>query len=251
MNKVYVDKARLFRRVIIISWASLALCFIVKIFGGNYFEIMTQNENYKALCEYADTHLWLKYTIGLLSTMFCHSFYILAILQKYKMSLKDFLWTFISVALCCLIKLFNQTIGGIFDIWIAFGLPFVLLGKDFKKKWWYVFVAYALTFAFQLLSLLVKNLGITNVSETYFIGLIYMIDVYIMCVLYYLYINYEKERREMGILWMIFAGKPEDKLLAMKEKRLAKMKKNNEENAKYQAEIDAIDCELSKKKAKK
>jgi hypothetical protein len=241
VNKVIVDKARLLRRVIVISWVTLALCFVVKIFGGNFFEIMCENPNYKALCEYADTHLWLKYTLGLMSTMFCHSFYILAILQKYKMSLKDFLWTFISVALCCLIKLFDQTIGGIFDIWIAFGLPFVLLGKYFKKNWWHVLIAYSLTFVFQLVSLLVKNLAIGVIDNSTFVSLIYMIDVYIMCVLYYLYRNYEKEKREMGIFWMIFAGKPADKLRAMREKRLAKIEK-------LKAEVNAIEIELSKKK---
>jgi hypothetical protein len=145
------------------------------------------------------------------------------------------------VALCCLIKLFDQTIGGIFDIWIAFGLPFVLLGKDFKKKWWHVLIAYSLTFVFQLVSLLVKNIGIVNVGETFFIGLIYSIDVYIMCILYYMYRNYEKEKIEMGILWMIFMGKPADKLRAMREKRLAKIEK-------LKAEVNAIEIELSKKK---
>ena len=58
MNKVIVDKARLLRRVIIISWISLALCFVIKIFGGNFFEIICENPNYKALCEYADNNFW-------------------------------------------------------------------------------------------------------------------------------------------------------------------------------------------------
>jgi hypothetical protein len=241
VNKVVVDKTLLLRRVIIISWITLALCFVVKIFGGNFFEIMCNNPNYIALCEYADTHFWLKYVIAIISSMFCHSFYILSILQKYKMSLKDFLFTFVSILISCWLKLQNQTIGGIFDIWIAFGLPFVLLGKDFCKKWWQVPIAYGLTFLFQLFSLLVKNIGIRNISETYFIGLIYMIDVYTMCVLYYLYRNFKKEKEKMGALWMIFAGKPVDKLKAMKAKREAEIRK-------LEAEITAIEIEISKRK---
>ena len=243
MNKVLVDKARLLRRVIIISWISLALCFVVKIFGGNFFEIMCENPNYKALCGYTDSHFWLKYLIAVISSMFCHSLYILSILQKYKMSLKDFLWTFISILISCFLKLVNQTIGGIFDIWIAFGLPFVLLGKEIPKKWWYVFIAYAITFVFQLLSLIVKNLSIGIIDDSTFISLIYMIDVYIMCVIYYLYRNYEKEKKEMGAFWMIFAGKPVDKLKEMKAKRENQIAKLNEE-------IKAIETEIAKQSDK-
>lgn len=239
MNKVYVDKARLLRRVIIISWITLGLCFLVKIFGGNFFEIVCENPNYKALCEYADSHFWLKYLIAVISSMFCHSLYILSILQKYKMSLKDFLWTFISILISCFLKLVNQTIGGIFDIWIAFGLPFVLLGKEIPKKWWHIFIAYAITFVFQLLSLIVKNLSIGIIDDSTFISLIYMIDVYIMCVIYYLYRNYEKEKKEMGAFWMIFAGKPVDKLKEMKAKREKQIAKLNEE-------IKAIEIEIAK-----
>jgi cbb3-type cytochrome oxidase subunit 3 len=169
---------------------------------------------------------------------------LLAILQKYKFSKKEFIITFISIAISCILKIYNEIIGGVFDIWIGFGLPFVLLGKDFPKKWWHVFIAYAITFIFQLLSMLVKNLGVVNVSETYFIGLIYMIDVYIMCILYYLYRNYKKEKRNMGKLWMIFAGKPVDKLKEMKAKREKQVAKLNEE-------IKAIETEIAKQSDKK
>ena len=48
----------------------------------------------------------------------------------------------------------------------------------------------------------------------------------------------------MGVLWVMFMGKPADKLKAMREKRLAKI-------AKLQAEINAIEIELSKKKDEK
>lgn len=191
MNKIYVDKARLFRRVIIISWITLLLCFLVKIFGGNFFEIMCENPKYKALCEYADTHFWLKYIIAVMSSMLCQSLYMLAILQKYKFTQKEFLFTLISVFLSCFFKLKSNLIGSIFDIWIFFIMPMICLGKNFKK-YWQVILAAVMTFVFQLISLLVKNISIINVADDYFIGLIFSIDIYIMCVLYYLYRNYKK-----------------------------------------------------------
>ena len=228
MNKVYVDKARLLRRVIIISWITLALCFIVKIFGGNLFEIVCNNPNYKALCEYADSHFWLKYLIGIFSTMLCQTLYVLAILQEYKFKKWQLITTVLSVLVGTYIKYVSTIWGLVFDIWFFIGMPILFLGKNYKK-YWQVLVALAMNFVFQLISLITKNISLLNVSETYFIGLIYMIDLYIMCILYYLYRNYQKEKKEMGMLWGLFAGKPVDKLKEMKAKREKQIAKLNEE----------------------
>ena len=228
MNKVYVDKARLLRRAIIISWITLALCFVIKIFGGNFFEIICENPNYKALCEYADTHLWLKFIIGFISSMICQTLYVLAILQQYKFTKTQFIITFTSVFISCIVKLTNQTIGIVFDVWTFILMPMLFLGKNWRK-YHHVIIAEIFVWVFQILSLLTKNLGFVNVGETYFVGLIYAIDVYIMCILYYLYRNYKKENEKMGILWGWFMGKPVDKLKEMKIKREQQVEKLNEE----------------------
>ena len=243
MNKVYVDKARLLRRVIIISWASLTLCFFIKIFGGNFFEIMCNNQTYKKICEYADTHLWLDIVISLLSTFLCECLFLLSILQKYWFNKKELIITIISVVVATILKIFNLNFFMVADIWITILLPMLLLGKQFKK-YWAVLFANLFNFGFQIISLLVKDLGFVDASETYFIGLIYMIDLYIMCLLYYLYRNYQKENEKMGKLWSWFAGKPVDKLKEMKAKREAK-------KAKLDEEIKAIEAEIERQKNEK
>lgn len=243
MNKVYVDKARLFRRVIIISWGALALCFVVKIFGGNFFEIMCQSPHYKALCEYADTHFWLKYLLAFLSSFISISLYLLAIIREYKFTKFQFIFSTISIALCCAIKLIVPNYGFIGDIWMSIITPIIFLGKNFKG-YLSIIVAIFLTLIFEVISLLTKNMAIKVIDDSTFISLIYMIDVYIMCFLYYLYRNYQKENKNMGAFFLFFAGKPADKLRAMREKRLAKI-------AKLQAEVNAIEIELSKKKDEK
>ena len=228
MNKVLVDKARLLRRVIIISWISLALCFVIKIFGGNFFEIMSDNPKYKALCEYADTHLWLDFFVSFISSMYCESLYLLSIIQQYKFKKWQFLICLISVTLSSSIKIFSYSFGWIFDIWLFLLLPICLLGKNYKK-YWHTIIAFLLTLSFQFISLIVKNIGDINIAETYFIGIIYSIDVYIMALLYYLYRNYKKENTNMGKLWGLFMGKPVDKLKEMKVKREQQVEKLNEE----------------------
>ena len=249
-NKVIVDKARLFRRVIILSWIALVLCFVIKIFGGNFFEIMCENPNYKALCEYADSHFWAKLFIGFISSMVCEFLYILSILQKFKPTKKDFIITTASVFISCFCQMTIGKWSIITDIWLMVGLPILLLGKNYKK-YWQVLVAWCLTFLFQVISLLVKNFALKQIDESTFISLIYSIDVYLMCALYYLYRNYLKEYNNMGVFWVMFMGKPDDKLVAMKEKREKKIAKLKEKETKFQSEVNAIVIELSKRKDEK
>ena len=194
MNKVYVDKARLLRRVIIISWISLALCFVIKIFGGNFFEIMCNNPNYKALCEYADNNFWCKYLICFASSMVCEYFFLLSILQEYKFTKKQLIIVILSVFVSCFIKLIGYNVAFIADIWLSILLPLLLVWKR-KNKFLIVLIANIFNIGFQFISLVTKNISIGVIDNSTFISLIYMIDLYIMCILYYLYRNYNKEKK--------------------------------------------------------
>ena len=194
MNKVIVDKARLLRRVIVISWITLALCFVVKIFGGNFFEIMCNNPNYKALCEYADTNFWCKYVIAFCSSIICEYFFLLSILQEYKFTKKQFILVVLSIMASVFLKLYFEKFYIISDIWITFILPILLVGKNYKK-YIEIVIAIILSFSFQFISLIVKNIAITVIDGSTFISLIFGIDVYLMFFLYYLYRNYKKEKK--------------------------------------------------------
>ena len=228
MNKVIVDKARLLRRVIVISWISLVLCFFIKIFGGNFFEIMCESNNYKALCEFIDRHIWFDCITATLSSFICQSLYLLSIIQEYKFKKWQFIVNLITVILSTLTKIFIPKIGFIGDILLLFIVPVVFLGKNYKK-YWHIIVAFILTLSFQLISLFTKSIAIKVIDEDTFISLIYMIDIYFMCFLYYLYRNFEKEKQNMGKYWVLFAGKPVDKLKEMKVKREKQIEKLNEE----------------------
>ena len=243
MTKVYVDKARLLGRVIIISWVTLFLCFIVKIFGGDFFEIVAENENYKALCEYAETHLWLDFVLAMSSSLLCEFLYILAIAQRYKPKVWESVAVFVSCTFSWVADIYAPQLSIATNILMLFVLPVLSLGKNYKK-YWHILVAFCLTFGFQAISLAVKGLALKPVDDSIFITLIYMIDVYIMCTLYYLYRNFAKEIKGMGRFWVLFAGTSTEKLLKMKAVREAKIQK-------YEEEKRAIEIELSKRKAEK
>lgn len=243
MNKVIVDKARLLRRAIVISWISLALCFVIKIFGGNFFEIMCNNPNYKALCEFIDRYIWFDCITATLSSFICQSLYLLSIIQEYKFKKWQFIVNLITVILSTLTKIFIPEIGFIGDILLLFIVPVVFLGKNYKK-YWHIIVAFILTLSFQLISLFTKSIAIKVIDEDTFISLIYMIDIYFMCFLYYLYRNFEKEKQNMGKYWVLFAGKPVDRLKKMKAKREEKI-------SKLEKEIADIELIIEQKKNEK
>ena len=37
--------------IILISWIALIICLIVKLFGGNWFELWLENDNFIKFCE--------------------------------------------------------------------------------------------------------------------------------------------------------------------------------------------------------
>lgn len=243
MNKIYVDKARLLWRVIIISWTSLILCFIIKIFGGNFFEIMCQSEAYKALCDYAERNLWFDFVLAISSSILCECLYLLAIVQRYKLKPIEFIIVVFVCIISWVFDIYLPKFSIITNIIMLFVLPICLLGKSYKK-YWHILVAFALTFSFQFISLIVKNLAITQVDDSIFIVLIYGIDVYLMCFIYYLYRNFKKESDNMGRFWVLFMGKPIERLKKMKANREAK-------RAKLDEEIKAIEAEIERQKNEK
>ena len=42
------------KRAIILCWILLAVCFAIKLFGGNWFEIVCANEHFIKFCDFID-----------------------------------------------------------------------------------------------------------------------------------------------------------------------------------------------------
>lgn len=190
-----INKSKYIHRLIIVSWVALIVCFLIKIFGGNFFEIMCQSQNYKALCEYADNNFWLKAILMALSSFVCQTLYILAIVQEWKLTKNQFLIIILTVIVNSGAKEYSIIGSYVLDVFMLFIMPMLFLGKNFKK-YWHILIAFLLTFAFQGISLLTKNLSFGRVDDSTFISLIFGIDVYIMCFLYYLYRNSKRKEKE-------------------------------------------------------
>ena len=73
---------------------------------------------------------------------------------------------------------------------IYFGISILYI----RKKWYRVLIGILLIFAFEIVSLITKNIGSVNLNnEPSLITIILQLDTLIMAMLYYLYAN-RKER---------------------------------------------------------
>ena len=240
-----------FRRAIHICWVVLAVCLIVKMFGGNYFCIVCDNARVVAFVTWIDKHFISKYLLGLLSSGIAYTFYYLAIMKKRFFNLRQAIFVYDLVAIFVALRLAFQSnkIGGIlFDVIEFVIIPIILCRKEFQR--WVIpriIVAIILLVLFQVVSMTVKNISLKEYTvENTLVASIFMIDVYIMLCLYYLYSNnlYKKGRKNKMGMWMSWLfGKSVAQLECMKDKRKQKI-------ARLRAEIAEIDKAIAIEKAK-
>lgn len=179
--------------LITVSWVVLIICLIIKLLGGNWFELGTDNERFIAFCEYVDTNLVLKRilacSIYLLTTL-----PILCILLNERKLKPRSCAIFIPLMICkSIISWYILAISYILDVVIIILLPLILCKF---KNWKVVIFGNLLVFAFQLLLIVVRNLsGGLNGYETFIQQAIIQVDYYIMILLFYLYYFRNKEKK--------------------------------------------------------
>lgn len=190
---------KVLRTAIIICWVVLAVCFVIKIFGGRYFEIATNNETFKAVCDYVDNHLWLQYILSFITSLITAILLNLAVLRQKWLNAKQSIILLICVAISFTTIILRDYIQSqLLDI-IAFAVsivPLLICPMIFSKKPLRSIIAVALYLAFQGISIVVKGLSISKINDdSALIGLIFSIDLYIMLILYYLYSNFRKDNK--------------------------------------------------------
>lgn len=191
-----LDKERYLKRVIVVCWIALAICFGIKLFGGNLFEIMCENENFIKVCNYADNHWWANYLLYVPYSFVSLYLFVLAIMQKTKLTKVQLVFVISTVVLGTAIKLINSYVGFVFDIWQGFIMPSLFTIKT-PKKHWNVLIGNALLMAFQLISMYIKNIPTAILtSQGVLISMIYSLDVLLMLALYFGYMNVIGERRK-------------------------------------------------------
>ena len=190
-----LDKERYLKRVIVVCWIALGICFGIKLFGGNLFEIMCNNENFIKVCEYADNHWWAYYLLNGIYCFISLHFLLLAMIGKWKFTRTQLIIFSTTLIIGLFVKSINPIISFIYDIWQGVLMPILFTLKN-KKRILYVLIGNGLLIAFQLLSLFVKNVGIDIITNNgTLVTLIFGIDVLLMIMLYYLYSNFNTNKK--------------------------------------------------------
>ena len=178
------------KRGIITCWILLAICLVVKIFGGNFFNIVCEHKVFINICNYIDNG-WIFFAISYISFTVTSILLLLIVRDDKKLFTKNTLIFLIVISIYWTFKLLVQlkiipidfSIYNILDYSCLYLLLLIFTKKPIKPL-----ITIVLMFVFTLISVIVKNTGMTYiVSESALIGLIFMIDYYIMLILTYLY----------------------------------------------------------------
>lgn len=177
--------------LITVIWILLIVCLIIKLFGGNWFELGTENEKFMNFCNFVEGKLPLKMFIAcIINAVSCYPIYCI-ILNKKTLNLKEFLIFIPMTAIKSIVSWYNSTISFVIDLFMLL-VPTTILNKNFKRT----IICFALVNAFQIITILLRNLSFDfNTSNTVVENYLAQIDYYLMILLFYLYTFKTKNKK--------------------------------------------------------
>lgn len=182
------------KTLIITCWAVLVLCLVIKLLGGNWFELATENTKFIQFCEFVDNTMWLKMTLACLIYVGSTYGLVCIILNKQYLNVKETIIFIPLMIFKSIIYWYFTTIGTIVDICILVVIP-LILGKF--KNWLRVLISFALINVFQIMSIVIRNIGFGNFNNNMFLfQTLIQVDYYIMIFISYLYVVKNIKRKE-------------------------------------------------------
>lgn len=178
------------KRSIIVCWVLLAICFAIYIFGGEYFNIVCSNKRFVSLCNKIDNSFYYYIVAFIFYFTTTFLFYFAVTIYK-KIEIKNLILLFISIMISFLSRCISLQIGQIVDF-ISYFIVCIIVCKmskvSNKETAIRLFVGFVLNNTFQLISMVIKNLGSFNIMmSNSLIQIIFSIDYIILLVLYVLY----------------------------------------------------------------
>ena len=193
-NKIKITeenyKEVVLKRSIIICWVLLAICFAIYIFGGEYFNIVCSNERFVSLCNRIDNS-FCYYIVAFIFYFTTTFLFYFAVTVYKKIEIKNLILLFISIMISFLSRCISLQVGQIVDF-ISYFIVCIIVCKmskvSNKETAIRLFVGFVLNNTFQLISMVIKNLGSFNIiMSNSLIQIIFSIDYIILLVLYVLY----------------------------------------------------------------
>lgn len=189
--KTYIQITRI---TIVICWIALFAFWTIKLFGGNFFEIIVQNENFIKFSDIVQ-NTWVKYLVSFITIAVAKYLTFGAICQRFYFTGKQLLFVILSIISIWAVVNFSNS--DFLKMWYAY-IIMVIFGLLYQKKWKKMFGLLGVVFdcSFSIISAVVRNLPV-EVFSNYLLTFILIIDMYIMTALYYLYANLIKMKKEI------------------------------------------------------
>lgn len=200
MTRLAKDKDRLQMYVsltkitIILCWLSLFAFWAIKIFGGNLFEIMVENENFIKFSD-AVQNTWLKYIVSFLTISLSTYLAFGAVSQNYKyQGWQLFYLIFTTISSWAVANFINVEF---LKMWYSY-IAIVFFGIIFQRRWKKLlgFLPFILETIFSAISIMTRNISLSFI-DNYLVLLIMLTDMYIMSFLYFLYANLIRIKKEI------------------------------------------------------
>lgn len=187
----YID---ITNQTIVICWIALFSFWAVKLFGGNFFEILVENENFVKFSELVQS-TWLKNFLSLITTFIGNFLIFSAISQKIKYNLKDtIIISLLIISMWFVVNFVPNFLGLSFWYGYFLILIFSFLYQKGNKRF-LGFLAIILDIVFCTISMLIRNQNL-NIMSNYMLTVIMSIDLYIMYALYCFYSILYKFKKE-------------------------------------------------------
>lgn len=182
------------KRAIIYAWVVLFVSLILNLLGILDFTINVENERFIMVCEFIDSHMWLKMVVACIINLFS-SYFVLATLNDEKLLTKKQCLIYIPLLILkSIICWYNSIIAFIIDLVIL-----LVITTIFNRKINRNIICVLILIALQVLLMLIRNLLFGNFDDNNaLISIIMQIDYVIMVFLMYSYnllIKYKKEER--------------------------------------------------------
>lgn len=189
----------MYKRAIILCWFLLGLSFVIKICGGNFFNIVCNNKNFVKVCNFLNNNFGYYIVTFIFYYISTFIFYYTTGYSK-RINKKIVLIITLSIIISFVSRYISLRLGQIFDYLLFFITCFILCKYaqySLKESILRILSGFLLNNIFQLISMFVKNLGIFEILvSNLLIQIIFCIDYYIMLILFMLYsikINLRKE----------------------------------------------------------
>lgn len=180
---------KVFKTMIALVIVFLLACYILKIFFPEQFILSVENEIIIAIGNYIDGNEWAYYLFGIFTSFLTYWLYLCAVCRKWYLNW----WQ-------CLIVLtvIGISIGFTFvDINLYTALSyssFVFLPMIFRANLKEVGFVYPIHLLSQAITLSVRNLTLYLAVINSLNIFILSIDTYLILLLFYLFLNYKKEK---------------------------------------------------------